>query len=150
MKVKIIKDDGELVQRVNERGLAQNMSEEEIAETRRIIARLDNLATRVADEFGFDKELVMRDFIKDLRLIQNPTLVNNLDTTSGADVLTKQIIEEIASDPEVLNIYQNRTLDYIMDLSDDDAIQILRQAIPRIGYTARTQYLPNNNRRRLN
>ena len=144
-----IKDRNEVVRANAGRELMNNMSEEEIAETRRILERLDRLATRVAQEFNFDKEAVMRDFIKDLQLIKNPSLVSRLDVNSGADMLTKQIVEEIASDPEVLNAYQNQALDYIMELSDDDAIRILSQAIPRLGYTARNQYLAHNEQRRL-
>ena len=144
-----IKDRNEVVRANAGRELMNNMSEEEIAETRRILERLDRLATRVAQEFNFDKEAVMRDFIKDLQLIKNPSLVSRLDVNSGADMLTKQIVEEIASDPEVLNAYQNQALDYIMELSDDDAIRILSQSIPRLGYTARNQYLAHNEQRRL-
>ena len=147
-KITTIKDDNELV-RSHGTNLARNMSEAEIAETRRIIERLDRLANLLVDEFGFDKDKVMEDFFKDLQIIQNPRLLNNLDMNNSADVLTKEIVEMWQQDPDAFNFIQNNFLDHIMNMSDETALAIYRQAMPQLQAPQRTYYIGNNGQRRL-
>ena len=147
-KITTVKDDNELV-RSNGTNLAQNMSEAEIAETRRIIERLDRLANLLANEFGFDKDKVMEDFFKDLQIIQNPRLLNQLDMNNSADALTKEIVEMWQQDPDAFNLIQNNFLDHIMNMSDERALAIFRQAMPQLQAPQRRYYIGNNNQRRI-
>ena len=148
-KITTVKDDNELV-RSNENSLAKKgMSQAEAEETMRIIARLDRLANLVAEEFHFEKEDVMRDFFKDLQLLKNPELINQLNMNSTADMLSKQIIEEWQENPEEFNLVRNSAIDYIMKMSDEKALNILRQTLPQLQTPQRGYYIGRNNQRRI-
>lgn len=148
-KITTVKDDNELV-RSNENSLAKKgMSQAEAEETMRIIARLDRLANLVAEEFHFEKEDVMRDFFKDLQLLKNPELINQLNMNSTADMLSKQIIEEWQENPEEFNLVRNSAIDYIMKMSDEKALNILRQTLPQLQAPQRGYYIGRNNQRRI-
>ena len=155
MKIRLKKDDRYDIARRNEVG-RRNTTEVSgdnryTEETRRILEKLGRLATAVANHFGWDPEIVMRDFVKDLAIINNPALIAELDTNNPVDQMTDQLMRMYLADDEAFNIFRNTALAQIMNMSEERAIQTLEQILGRgqIGTSRTNQFIGNRNARRI-
>ena len=149
------KDDRYDIARRNEvtRGTTNEVSGDNkyTEKIRRVLEKLGSLATAVADHFGWDPETVMKDFVKDLAIINNPSLLAELDTNNPIDKMTDQLMRMYLADDEAVNVLQNTALAQIMNMSEERAIQTLEAALGRgqLGTTRANQFLGNRNARRL-
>lgn len=99
--------------------------------TREVLEKLGRLATAVADKLGWDAGLVMQDFIKDLRLINDPSLVRELDASNPIDQMTAQVMEIYTADPEAFNVFRNNAVNQIMHMDEEEAANTLYQMFNR-------------------
>ena len=149
---RIKKDDRYDISRRNEISRTSNRNQvsannEYTENSRRVFEKLANLATKIAEHFDWDPSLVFEDFVKDLALINDPTLRNNLDPNNPVDVMTGQLFDMYTEDPEAFNIFRNQAVSQIMNMSEDRAIAMLEQYFGnRLG--GGSQLLEGNNRYR--
>lgn len=121
-------------------------------ETRKILEKLGKLATAVANHFGWDPRVVFEDFVKDLRIINKPSVLAELDPSNPIDVMTRDLMSHYIGNEEDFNVFQNQALAQIMNMSEERAVQTLASILGRgqIGTSARTrQALGNRGARKL-
>ena len=125
--------------------LENNRYEEE---TRRILEKLGRIAHAVAEKLGWDEGLVMRDMVKDLALINDPSLIAQLDPNNPVDQMTDQIMRMYLDDGEAFNEMRNTAVTRIMNMREEDAANLLYQMFNQ-GQLSGSQYqrLENRNRR---
>ena len=125
--------------------LENNRYEEE---TRRILEKLGRIAHAVAEKLGWDEGLVMRDMVKDLALINDPSLIAELDPNNPVDQMTDQIMRMYLDDGEAFNEMRNTAVTRIMNMREEDAANLLYQMFNQ-GQLSGGQYqrLENRNRR---
>jgi len=120
-------------------------------ESRRIFEKLGRLATAIANHFGWEPGLVMQDFVKDLAIINDPSMLGRLDPNNPIDKMTQDLMSMYIGSAEDFNVFQNEALAQIMNMSEERAVQTLEKLIGRgqLGTTRANQFLGNSNQRRL-
>ena len=104
-------------------------------ETRRVLEKIGAIARATAEKLGWDEGLVFQDMVRDLQLLGNPALVEQLDPSNPIDVLTKQILEMqiggLLGDNNALTEMRSSTLNALMHMDEQEAAEQLYKLFNR-------------------
>lgn len=104
-------------------------------ETRRVLEKIGAIARATAEKLGWDEGLVFQDMVRDLQLLGNPALVEQLDPSNPIDMLTKQILEMqiggLLGDDSALNEMRSSTLNALMHMDEEQAAEQLYRMFNR-------------------
>ena len=136
----IKKDDRYNIQRTSNRNSVATQSEGN-QKLERVLNKLAEIARAVANEYNLDERLVFEDFVKDLRILNDPRAIAQLDPSHPIDVMTRQLLSQYIGNEEDFNVFRNSAVDQIMNMTNEQAVQALSQYFRRnqIGTSQRTQ-----------
>lgn len=125
-----------------------------IEETQRILEKIGRIAKATAEKLGWDEGLVFQDMIRDLQLLGNPALVEQLDPSNPIDQMTKQILEMqlqgLIGNEGDYEVFKSSTLNALMNMNEQQAANQLYQMFNRGRISGNTyQRVETRNPRRL-
>ena len=123
-------------------------------ETRKILEKIGKIAKATAEKLGWDEGLVFQDMIRDLQLLGNPALVEQLDPSNPIDQMTKQVLEMqlsgLLGDGNDYELFKSSTLTALMRMDEQQAANQLYQMFNRGQITGGNyQRIENRNQRAL-
>ena len=122
--------------------------------TRKVLEKIGKIAKAVAKKLGWDEGLVFQDMVRDLQLLGNPRLVEQLDPSNPVDQLTKQILEMqlqgLIGNGEDYDAFKSSTLTALMNMDENQAAEQLYRMFNRGQISgSNAQRLGGANRRML-
>lgn len=147
MVKKVVKDEpvrygsnaqNQVVRTSNRNEVANSETAQE--KLRQVLAKLADIASAVGEAFNLDERLVFEDFVKDLRILNNPRAIAELDPSNPIDMMTRELLSHYIGNEADFNIFGNQAVNQIMSLTNEQAVERLGALLGRaqLGTTART------------
>lgn len=147
MVKKVVKDEPVRYGSTAQNQVARTSNRNEVANSetaqeklRQVLAKLADIASAIGDAFNLDERLVFEDFVKDLKILNNPRAIAELDPSNPVDMMTRELLSHYIGNEADFNIFGNQAVNQIMSMTNEQAVARLGALLggTQLGTTART------------